>query len=385
MFDKELSGNRNISCATCHHPTLATGDLLNLSIGQGGTGLGVNRTLDRGAFTPRHAPPVFHKGLSLWERMTWDGGVQRRSDGRFSSPVGLLPPGLDSAISAQAMLPVTSIVEMRGRSGDRDVFGQPNELGALSANPGAIWDAIMDRLRAIPEYMVMFSAAFPGVAPQDLEFVHAANALGAFQRAAFSGLDTPFDRYVAGDRAALTNEQKRGGILFYGKANCFSCHSGSLLSDQQGHNIGVPQIGPGVGATAPMDFGMELMTRNANDRFKFLTPSLRNVELTAPYMHSGAYSTLERAVRHHLNAASSLRNYDSSQIDPRLRSQVHNEPNRQDEILATLSPAMQTPVDLTPQELSDLLAFLNALTDPDARDLTRFTPSRVPSNLPVTD
>ena len=132
-FDKELSGNRDIACATCHHPTQGSSDHLPVSIGTGGIGLGLDRQIgfDRN-FIPRNAPDIFNRGASEWTSMFWDSRISLNSANEFLSPAGdKLPDGLDNVLAVQAMFPVTSGDEMRGAHGDEDTQGQPNELAML--------------------------------------------------------------------------------------------------------------------------------------------------------------------------------------------------------------------------------------------------------------
>ena len=148
MFDKVLSGNRDIACATCHNPASHAGDGLALSIGTGGSGLGPSRTLGPGRqFIPRNAPTLVNTGLGAFY-LFWDGRVSGSSFA-FQTPAGVaLPPGLPNILAAQAMFPVISREEMRGAQGDRDRFGNPNELAALGDSDFvAVWQAVMQRLR----------------------------------------------------------------------------------------------------------------------------------------------------------------------------------------------------------------------------------------------
>lgn len=388
MFDKELSGNRDISCATCHHPLMHTGDALSLSIGTGGSGLGPERQRGEGSgFIPRNAPEVFNRGLSEWRTMFWDMRLSGSVGAGFSSPAGnRLPTGLESILAAQAMFPVTSRDEMRGQPGDRDVDGQPNELAMIDDEDlQAIWNALMRRLLAIPDYIELFNAAFPNVATEDLGFQHAANAIAAFEIASWTFLGSPWDRYVAGDEAALPDDAKRGAILFFGAGGCSRCHAGNLLTDQQAHNVGVPQVGPGKGAEAPRDLGRQRVTGNDADRYAFRTPPLRNVALTGPWMHDGAFTTLRGAVRHTLDPAASLWSYDPGQLAFELRETLQGDEATIEAILANLDPEVAAPRPLSEAEIDDLLAFLDALTDPAALDLGRDIPDFVPSGLPVDD
>ena len=388
MFDKEISGNRDISCATCHHPLLHTGDGISVSIGTGGKGLGPTRVLGAGRpFIPRNAPEVFVRGATLWTTMFWDGRVNGTPEGGFTSPAGAqLPAGLESVLAVQAMFPVTSRDEMRGKIGDLDVFGQHNEMADFGDNDfTGIWRGLMVRLLAIPQYVTLFNQAYPSVPTAQLGFQHAANAIAAFEIDAWSLLGSPWDQYLDGDRTALSDEAKRGALLFFGKAGCVDCHSGNLLTDQDYHDIAAPQIGPGKGAEAPLDYGRGRETGTAGNRYKFRTPQLRNVALTGPWLHDGAYTTLEGAVRHHLDPETSLRNYDVTQLDPSLRGTFQKDPEVLTAILANLDPLVSKPLRLTDAEVNELLTFLEALTDPAAADLRSNIPDSVPSGLPVRD
>lgn len=206
---------------------------------------------------------------------------------------------------------------MRGFPGNTDILGERNEMGNLKGHQAAMmWQGLMAKLLAVPAYQELFQAAYPGVPLNELNFGHAANALAAYQMDTFTFLDSPWDRYLQGDTTAVSPEALAGAELFYGQAGCADCHSGALLSDLQFHNIGVPQIGPGKGSEEPYDFGRARETGDDSDLFAFRTPPLRNVAITGPWMHNGAYATLEAAVRHHLNARAAVANYDFGQLPP---------------------------------------------------------------------
>ncbi len=387
FWDPELSGNRDVACATCHHSNTGTGDNLSLSIGVGGFGLGVDRVRveERRDLVPRNAQPIFNLGYTDWTVFFWDGRVSLGPDGWFNSPASdRLPSGLDNLLAAQAMFPVTSRDEMRGLRGDVDINGQPNELAVLvdyAARP--IWSAITKRLLAIPEYVNLFKEAYPEIPPDELGFQHAANAIAAYESETFTFDDTPFDNYLHGNNDALTQQQKDGALLFFGKADCASCHSGPLLSDQKFYNIAVPQIGDGKGREQPFDYGRARETGNECDRYAFRTPPLRNVALSGPWMHNGAFNTLEAVIRHHLNPAESLQKYDPSQLSVLLQDTCQDQPEVIAEILASKSNFATQEATLTDKEIQDLLAFLDAFTSPSGINLENTIPSSVPSGLPV--
>ena len=393
MFDKILSGNRDVACATCHLPSQHAADGLSLAIGTGGSGGGPARTLGPGRqFVSRNAPSVLNGGLGLFY-LFWDGQVARAGfgppppgpgGGGFVTPAGTLLPAVPNILAAQAMFPVINRREMRGERGDADVFGNPNELAQYGDSQFVeIWQAIMRRLLALDAYKAKFAAAFPGTATAQLGFQHAATAIAAFQMQAFTRTASPFDRYLNRDDAALTTAEKRGALLFFGKAQCSSCHSGPFLGGGSFANAGVPQLGPGTGAAAPLDQGRGGLKDQSFYKFAFRVTPLRNVELTAPYMHDGAFPTLEAVVRHYNDVTLALRTYDVAQLAPELRPLYHGDDATINAVLETLDFRLRRPLDLTDDEQRDLVAFLKSLTDPVARDLSSLTPAAVPSGLPV--
>jgi len=381
MFDKILSGNRDIACATCHEPALHMTDGLPLAIGTGGSGSGTGRTLGPGrSLVPRNSPSLLNSTIGF-SYVFWDGRLSR---GGPPPPEVSLPAGLPSVIAAQAMMPVLNRREMRGDPGDLVVFGNPNELAEVpDSQPSQIWSAVMQRLLAIPEYVTLFNAAFPGVPQSSLTFSHAATAIAAFQMAALMKTDSPFDRYLRHADNALSVEEKRGGILFFTRARCVSCHSGPFLGGQSFSNSGAPQLGPGVGKGAPLDLGRGELPNNQVYRFAFRAPPLRNVELTAPYFHDGSLPTLESVVAHYSDVPKSLREFNPATLPAALQSSYHGDQTTIDDILRTLDFQLRTPLQLTETEQQELVAFLKSLTDPAARDLTALTPASVPSGLPV--
>ncbi len=387
FFDPILSGNRDISCATCHHPAASLADGRSLPIGTGGSGLGPQRTKPTGrVHVPRSAPTLLNSGLGM-TYFFWDGRLQRFGGlAEAAAAPRIVLPGAGDPLAAQALLPLLDRHEMRGQPGDVDVFGAPNELAAFADSQHVdIWSAVMDRLLRIPAYRSLFQAAFPTKPAVLLRMEDGARAIAAYQKEAFTRSRSPFDRYLDRDDGALTPEQKRGGLLFFDfqRGRCVSCHTGPLLGGQGFANVGAPQIGPGVGAEAPLDVGRGSLLNNQFYRFAFRVPPLRNVELTAPYMHNGALPTLESVVRHYDDVATSLRAYDPSHLDPETRSQHRGDQATITAILARLDDRVRAPLNLEEREIADLVAFLESLTDPTARDLGHLVPATVPSGLPL--
>ena len=389
FFDKILSGNRDIACSSCHQPSAALGDGLALAVGTGAVGTGAARKPGPGrAFVMRQSPTLLNSGLGL-TYMFWDGRLTRFGQEVFGNEPRILPnppspSGFGNPLIGQVMLTVLNRREMRGVAGDVDVQGNANELAQIADNqPTAVWQAIMNRLLAIPEYVQLFNAAFPSKPTAALVFEDAALALATFQMQAFTRTNSPFDRFLNREDAALNPEQKRGARLFFGKAQCSSCHGGPFLGANAFTNIGVPQIGPGGARQSPLDLGRGEVQPHDGARFHFRVAPLRNVELTAPYMHNGAYRTLEAVVDHYTNAARALRTYDVSQLSPELRQLYHGDEATISAVLQTLDFRLRRPIELTDAEKAELVAFLKSLTDPAARDLRAVAPARVPSGLPI--
>jgi cytochrome c peroxidase len=378
-FDKLLSGNRDISCMSCHLPRFATGDGRSLSVGQGATGLGPERQHPAGAFIPRNAPPLFN--LHAIKPLFWDGRVSVDAAGVFHTPAGnKITPDMVAvfefgSISALPLFPVLSRSEMRADAG--------NELAAVPDDQEPqVWALLMQRLGRIAEYRRMFEAAYPGQRFEQMTFAHASNAIGGFFLQKMSFNNSPWDRFLAGDDEAMTPVQLAGAKNFM-SARCSICHNGSAFTDNLFHNVAVAQLGPGQGdgIGGRDDFGRMRVTGNPAERYAFRTPALRNVELTAPYGHDGAFFGLRDFVDHYSESDLKLRTFDANQLEPLLRGTVLP---TTEEILATRDPLLQGVV-FPPQVVDEVTEFMKALTDPAARNLRRLVPQRVPSGLPVDD
>jgi cytochrome c peroxidase len=376
-FDKILSGNRDISCMTCHLPQFATGDGRSLPIGTGGIGLGPARALVSGNIIPRNAPPLFN--LHAMPALFFDGRVSVDASGQFHTPAGAqLTPAMTrvfefGALSAQPLFPVVNTQEMRGSTG--------NHLAALpDTDFQGIWSAAMQRLGRIPRYREMFEAAYPGTRFDDMSFAYATNAIAGFIIANFTFDRSPWDRFLGGDDDALTTDQLLGAKDFL-TLKCSICHNGSTFSDLQFHDVALAQFGPGEGvAPNPRDdFGRMNATGNPADIYRFRTAPLRNIELTGPYGHAGQFKELRAFVAHYSQSDIALRNYDPTQIDPILFGTLLN---NVDAVLAARDTLLQGVV--IPDTVVDrLTTYMSALTDPRARDLRSITPARVPSGLPI--
>lgn len=398
FFDPLLSGSRDTNCATCHLTDEGTSDSRPLSIGTGAVldDFGQERPGPQLALTVRNSIDLFHRGSEDLKIRFWDGRLERLDDGRivmhersYSKVEGtylrIMPETLDSLLAAQVMFPVLSRDELRGIHGSVDIFGDENELALVPDHDleGA-WKRLMERIVAIPEYRDFLQQIYPDQDVEDLGFAHAANALAAFITREFSPDDSPFDRFLRGDDEALDKAQLRGADLFYGKANCASCHGGTLMTDQGLHNLAVPPMTRGPDSLMNMDLGATHRSHAGGEmEFHFRTPPLRNVELTAPYMHNGAYPTLERVIRHKIDPLESLWNFDDSHLDTLFYEQVHVAPDSLARVEVTYSQKADLVPALSDEEIADLVAFLESLTSPGSADLTDLQLSDVPSGLPV--
>jgi cytochrome c peroxidase len=340
FFEKNISGNKNISCADCHHPSIGTIDKLPLSVGEGARGLentNGGRQQFSGKLLARNAPALFN--LHNVPTMFWDGRVQLNfATGNFVTPAALpieFKKVLSNALSVQALFPMVNHDEMRGQPGSNEIANAATEVEA--------WTSILARILSNPSYAQEFSEIFPG---ETISLAHAAEAIGHFEAQAFFSADTNYDRYLKGDLKAMTEIQKMGMDIFFGKGKCGQCHYGEHLSDFSFHNIGIPQIGPGK--INGDDFGR--LEQDPRDDFKyaFKVPGLRNVSLTAPYMHNGSFKTIAQVIEHYDDIEASLESYQL----------VNNYTNYNEEIVGPLSDTNADKINHLSKVLTRKLDFL---------------------------
>ena len=392
FYDPILSGNKEVACATCHHPSLGTGDGLSLSLGDGGKGLGINRIVDYEnppeQRVPRNAQPLFNLGAKQFKTLFHDGRVEVD----LLRPSGLRTPleeemveGFSSIISAQTMFPVLSADEMAGHYSENEI-SEAVRRGTLTGKGGA-WDLISKRVQSIPEYSNFFINIYDHIkTAQDIKFTDISNAVAAFMEFEWRSDTSPFDDFLKG-KQNLNISQEKGMELFYGKANCPSCHAGALFTDHQFHATGQPQVGPGKAArfqSHSRDLGRFRVTGNIKDKYAFRTPSLRNVELTGPWGHAGAYSKLEAFINAHLNPQLALYNYDKSNVT--LTKYDANDWKIMDnatEVKAIADSITIKPIIVSDGEVMDILAFLGTLTDAKSQKGRLGIPETVPSGLKI--
>jgi len=284
-------------------------------------------------------------------------------------------------LDAQAFIPPTERVEVAGFSFPGDNY--------------AIRDEVLKRINSEPEYRKRFGKLFPDVAAGGpITFDEFGFAIAEFEFTQVFA-DAPIDEFARGRKNAMTDSQKKGALLFFGKAECIQCHkvsgsSNEMFSDFAPHVIGVPQIAPSVGNVTfdgpgqNEDFGLEQITGNPNDRYKFRTSPIRNVALQPAFFHNGAFTRLEDAIRHHLDVFASALNYDpvAAGVAPDLRGPT----GPIDPVLDRVDPILRTPISLDSREFQELVDFVrNGLLDSRAAssNLRKLIPKSVPSGFPV--
>jgi cytochrome c peroxidase len=384
-FDIISGLNNDNTCGGCHSPTNGFGDTQPMAIGiDNNLIVGPHRT---GPRNQRRTPLAAN--TALYPTLMWNSRFAALSGDPFDHSAGFqFPPPEGFALSdlphllvAQAFIPPTERVEVAG-------FAFPGDNDDIRHE-------VLRRLNASHEYRQLFGQAFPQVAAgAPITFEHFGKAITEFEFTLVFA-NAPLDRFARGQRHALTESQKRGALLFFGKAGCVQCHSvagesNEMFSDFRQHVIGVPQIVPVFGNVvfdgpgANEDFGLEQVTGNPDDRYMFRTAPLRNAAVMPAFMHNGAFIHLADAIRHHLDPSTSARQYTPRDLPPDLQEPL----GPLDPVLARLDPLLQTPLHLSDEEFSQLVDFVrHGLLDPRIlpRHLKTLVPKRVPSGRPTLD
>ncbi|WP_370223203.1 cytochrome-c peroxidase [Pararhodobacter marinus] len=389
FYDPILSGNREVACATCHHPAFGTSDGLSLGLGDGGIGLGPARVVDPDnppeERVPRNAQALWNLGALEYRSMFHDGRVEI-DDAQYHgmrTPLGAdMLDGFASMLAAQTMFPVVSPDEMAGHYQENEI-STAVRMGMLTGEDGA-WARLAVRVAGVPDYARMFAEVYPEIAAgRAITFADVSNAIAAFMEFEFRSDSAPFDAVLRGE-VTMAPLAGQGMALFYGEAGCASCHAGPFLTDHDFHAMGAPQLGPGKGArfeSHHRDEGRYRVTGDPADWYAFRTPALRNVALTAPYGHAGAHATLAGFLAAH--GAQGLDGYDRTQaVLPAMPVEdwaAMDDPEQVAAIRAAAEPVFVPDA----EQITALVAFLETLTDPVARTGRLGVPDSVPSGLPV--
>lgn len=304
FYDTRLSGNGTFACASCHKQEKAFADALPRGVGS------------TGQVHPRGSMSLGNIAYS--PVLTWANPIMTR-------------------LEQQALVPM---------------FGEePVELGLAGQE-----QRLLQRLGGVPKYQQLFAAAYPG-ADSAITLVHITQAIASFERTLITGR-SPYDAYKRGMKTAISTSAKRGEELFFSeKTECFHCHggfnfTGSVTYKGKGfvevefHNTALYNV-DGRGAYPAPNTGIEAVTTNPDDMGKFKAPSLRNIAVTAPYMHDGSIKSLEEVIEHY-NAGGRT---------------IATGPNKGVGAESPLRSEFVRPMELSAQEKRDLVAFLRTLTD----------------------
>jgi cytochrome c peroxidase len=378
-FDPIQGLNDDNACAGCHSPTNGFGDTQPIAVGIDNNGIvGPARA---GPRNQRRSPMVIN--TVFYPTLMWNSRFHAVSRDPFNNRQGFVFPApegttlshLPHLLTAQAFIPPTERVEAAG-------FHFPG-------NNDDIRNEVVRRLNGSQNYRQLFARSFAHVkqgAP--ITFGDVARAIAEFEFTLVFA-DAPIDQYARGIRNALTARQKQGAVLFFGKARCVECHavagkSNEMFSDFEQHVAGIPQIMPVFsnmlfdGAGANEDFGLEQVTGNPADRYRFRTSPLRNVALQPAFMHNGAFVRLEDAIRYHLDAIGEAPSFNTALLPADLRGPT----GPLEPALERLDARLRTTVALSDHEFHALVDFVrNGLLDPAAapQNLRRMIPEKLPS------
>ena len=423
-FDPVHSLHQDNTCAGCHAPSNGFGDTQSIAIG-----VDNNNEVGPGRMGPRNqrrTPSVIN--TAFYPKLMWNGRFSaipkpgkalgdpftNKYGFEFPQPEGtsMFPPKDAIALHllhAQAFIPPTELVEVAGFTGTAGTIGPlfdqfDNGKGHAVPPPDSSTfrnDPIrakgLELIGGVPQYREMFGKLFPKSRASGLDFAMVGRAIAEFEFT-LTFADAPIDQFARGDRSAMTSAEKRGALVFFGEGKCVTCHavdgnSNEMFSDFQNHVAGIPQLVPefGVGKSnmiydgpgANEDFGLEQITGDPEDRYKFRTAPLRNVSLAPAFFHNGAFTRLEDAIRYHLDPEQLGGIYNAANAgvaaDLRIRPQGPISP-----VIARLDPEFRGGIRLRESELSDLIAFVRTgLLDAGAKkeNLCRLVPAKLPSGL----
>ena len=378
FFDPVTGLNGDNSCSGCHSPTAGFGDTQPIAIGIDNNGIvGPART---GPRNQRRSPMIINS--AFYPTLMWNSRFRSLSGDPFVNSAGFSFPQPEGAslshmahlLGAQAHIPFTERVEMAGFqfAGDND----------------DIRAEVLKRLNGIPLYRLRFGQVYDEVrAGAPITFTHVGSAIAEFTFS-LTFADAPIDRFARGDTRSMSAGQKRGAILFFGKAGCVQCHavagaSNEMFSDFREHVLGVPQIAPAGGNIEfhgpgrNEDFGLGEVTGRSDDRYAFRTSPLRNIAVQPSFMHNGAFVRLEDAILHHLDVRASVARYTTAALPADLRGPL----GPMEPVLARLDPLIATPLMLTSEEVDWLTEFVrDGLLDD--RALPHRLRHLVPGSLP---
>lgn len=427
-FDKVHSLHQDNTCGGCHAPTNGFGDTQSIAIGvDNNNKVGPGRT---GPRNQRRSPLVIN--TAFYPKMMWNGRFSaipasgqllgnpftNQYGFEFPQPEGLkmFPPNDDIALHllhAQAFIPPTELVEVAGFTGTKGTIGKlfdqfDNGVGQTVPLPDRsgfrnepIRDKGLKLLDAVPFYHDTFRKLFPRANSRGLDFAMFGRAIAEFEFT-LTFADAPIDQFARGDRTAMTAAEKRGALVFFGDGKCVTCHatkerSNEMFSDFQNRVAGIPQLNPvfgfqdnGFGSNMVYDgkkknedFGLEQITGDPDDRYKFRTAPLRNLALSPAFFHNGAFTRLEDAIRYHMDPEhlGPIYNAANAGVAPDLRIRPVGPIGP---VLAKLDDGLRGGIHLSSSEFDDLTQFVRTgLLDKNAskENLCTLVPRKLPSGL----
>ncbi len=358
FHDTMLSFNSDMSCGTCHLTKFSSADGLPNAVGVGGEGEGIDRMFSDGEIVPRNTLPLWGRGSKDFNTLFWDGKITQ-VDGEIISQLGLLTKNYASMDNEYEIIqdfyqdPLISavhlpFVEIRELVADDEEVTEVLKKESIDTAMNVFYD-LTERIKKDSDYTKEIKEIY-NLEVDQIEFFVVADAIAHFIRDEFAIKETIFSDFVFND-GKLNDDAIRGGLLFYGKAKCSSCHSGTLFSDLDFHSIPYPQVGFGKNGFG-VDYGRFNVTYDPDDLYKFRTPPLINVEFTKPYSHSGSVFDLKEAIRYHFDP---LKNLDLQNISDLERVEMYKK------LKISGQNINQIPY-LDENELDQLVEFLKTLS-----------------------
>jgi cytochrome c peroxidase len=466
FFDKGLGLHQDNTCAGCHAPAFGFGDSQPIAIGvDNNDTVGVHR---KGPRNQRRSPSVMN--TAFFPGLMWNDRFKSLTNDPFNNSLGYQFPSPegDSLFSitynyvrrakhllvAQAHIPFTELPEMAGFTStankpiafsrfaglnkndknkpfifsnkktkgdninsvtctdpDFSVFDDGHGLPVPPVDPHynsqnfGIRAEVLNLLNTNAAYKLLFKEIYPVVAQQPINFIMVGEVVAEFEFS-LTFAKAPLDKFAVGNKNALSESEKRGALIFFGKGNCVSCHavsgaSNQMFSDFTDHNAGTPQIYPvfGLGtgnvpfsdvncpgktATGTLDYGREEFTGNNADRYKFRSSPLRNAILQSSYFHNGSFKDLKAAIKYHLDPKKNISSYSPNRngVPTDLKYRASDMPA----VMATIDPALRNGILLTEKEIDDLYNFVrDGLYDDNAspEKMKKLIPESVPSGVKV--
>lgn len=322
FYDPILSGDKDVACVTCHHPSNGYAEFRDISIGVNGQGLGTRRAFKQ----PNEIPFVKRNAHTILN--TAFNGINIKGD-YMPEEAPMFWDNRVNSLEKQALEPIKSFEEMRGTNYEE----------------AEILNEVVSRLKAIPEYQRMFKEAFG--TEESITVDNLGKAIASFERFLI-GNNSRFDQYMRGDEEALSLSEQDGFELFK-KAGCANCHNGPMFTDYKMHILGVPE-----NKKLPKpDGGFE-------ESFAFRTPTLRNLRFTAPYMHNGSIGSVKEVLEFY--------------------EDISQGKERNPHVPKAAFDSLVSDIEISVKDMSRISTFLSSLND---TEFDKSIPESVPSGLPV--